>query len=136
MVNLKKEYIIISFPGAKQRCEDYGASLVSLESEEEFTFVKDILIRNLFQLEGIDFWVDAKRAVNDTEYKWQMNENIVDVSQISMSEGEAGDECLQLVRDNSPSLKYVINNCEEEDEDVSFICEKSALPRKFLGNFL
>eukprot|EP00092_Neocalanus_flemingeri_P078861 GFUD01098179.1.p1 GENE.GFUD01098179.1~~GFUD01098179.1.p1 ORF type:complete len:542 (+),score=128.64 GFUD01098179.1:107-1627(+) len=126
LVNLKMDTETLAYADALAACMSHQAFLVSLQSEEEYNFVTDILDRNYFQQEGIDFWVGAKRPSDDAGYTWQ--EDVTSVQDIIWAEGEplSGNRCLQLVKDDYAMWMYETEDCLEKDDDGSFICEKRA----------
>jgi len=126
LINLKRDTETITFADASQMCLDSGALLVSLHSEKEYNFITDNLDRNYFQQEGIDFWVGAKRPSDDAGYTWQEDQTDVQVFNWAEGEPSPGNRCLQLVKDNSASWVYRTEECDSEDDDGSFICEKAA----------
>merc|ERR1719186_1894732 len=94
--------------------------------QKEYSFITDNLDRNYFQQERIDFWVGAKRPSDDARYTWQEDQTDIQVFNWAEGEPSSGNRCLQLVKDNSASWVYRTEECDSEDDDGSFICEKAA----------
>ena len=104
-------------------CNEYDAQLASLQIEEEFKFVTDILYRNYFQQRGIKFWMFAERVFEDHLINWLEDETEVDP--VNIKEGYHDNKCLKLVKNNSGLWSYNPADCAEENTNTSFICEKA-----------
>ena len=124
MVNLKLDNGTVDHADVEKYCMDHNSSLVSFQSRKEFNFVSDILDRNHFQQKGIDFWVGATRPLENEGFKWEDDKTAFDVFKWAEGEPSVGKKCLQLFKDNSNNWVYKTEDCDDQDDDGSFICEK------------
>jgi len=143
LVNIKLDNATLSYADVSELCRDQGASLVCFQSQQEFNFVTDIMDRNHWQQQGLDFWVGANRSSGQEEFRWEID-NTTNVNLKSLSEckseietganfcgawahGEPkGHKCLQVFRDGDDNWVFKTDNCEERDQDGTYICEKPA----------
>jgi len=126
MDRLKK----ITFADVKQICKEKGASLVSIKSKKEYDFLTDFMDRNQQQLTGIQFWVGAKKAGDTKAFTWENDDTSVDFTWGDWDEDDDDTpgprNCLQLFKDKHNHWAYEAENCDEQDQDGSYICKKQA----------
>merc|ERR1711970_925645 len=126
MDRLKK----ITIADVKQICKEKGASLVSIKSKKEYDFLTDFMDRNQRQLKGIQFWVGAKKAGDTKAFTWENDDTTVD---FTWGDWDQDDDdtlgprnCIQLFKDKHNHWAYEAENCDEQDQDGSYICKKQA----------
>jgi len=130
LVNLKMDRLKVTLANVTETCGNKTASLLGFESREEYDFITDVLDRNHWQQTGVRFWIRAKRVGNTKAFRWESDNTPV---HLAIRDDDDDDDtagprdCLQLFRDkNTHNWAYEAENCDEQDQDGSFICERPA----------
>ena len=119
----------VTLANVTETCGNKTASLLGFESREEYDFITDVLDRNHWQQTGVRFWIRAKRVGKSKAFSWEFDNSPVHLAiRDDDYDGTAGSrDCLQLFRDKKTNnWAYEAENCDEQDQDGSFICEKPA----------
>ena len=120
----------VTLANVTETCGNKTASLLGFESREEYDFITDVLDRNHWQQTEVRFWIRAKRVGNTKAFRWESDNSPVHLAIRDKDDDDdtAGPrDCLQLFRDkNTHNWAYEAENCDEQDQDGSFICERPA----------
>ncbi|KAK3759160.1 hypothetical protein RRG08_036951 [Elysia crispata] len=102
-------------------CNDIGASLAEITSEEENEFVKAWLKRKIYTNDTVGVWIGGKKAYNKKKWEWTTSGNPLNYTDWAPHQDFQYKGCMSM----SPAFNYswVPEFCSKM-KNMKYICEK------------